>query len=344
MGSLFFKSALPTCFLALASAVAVAQSSDQAFPTPITSSELRGTIRARDIGDPRQTTYYYAFEGSQGDVFINVVARNLAGSIDVYTADGLRLLTRMVIYPDAETTETGRVLYLRKPERLLLRVEGRTPGDDPANFTVKFAGGFIALAPEKSVVPDKKSETIGATRQETGVRVNSVGTILEVLPKKKVEKTESAAAAVSAEAPTRIETKADIESPSSTTEIDRDAKPQVVVTEPSDLPTLFGGKKPAPATKTSTPKPPVRRAGRNAPPVRKATPPKSDVAEAPVTKSPDPMAGIRLVVELKTGEMVERLMTDVARFSVDKGILTVIGKDGKTTRYSILDVSKVTIQ
>ena len=37
-------------------------------------------------------------------------------------------------------------------------------------------------------------------------------------------------------------------------------------------------------------------------------------------------------------------MTEVRKFSVDGGVLTVITKDGNISRYSILDVIKVTIQ
>jgi hypothetical protein len=37
-------------------------------------------------------------------------------------------------------------------------------------------------------------------------------------------------------------------------------------------------------------------------------------------------------------------MNEVLRFSVDKGVLTVISRDGSIGRYSILDVEKVTIQ
>src|SRR4249919_3537915 len=44
-----------------------AQSTLQEHPTPIVRNELVGTIRARDLGDARLTTYYYWFEGPQAD-------------------------------------------------------------------------------------------------------------------------------------------------------------------------------------------------------------------------------------------------------------------------------------
>ena len=59
---------------------------------------------------------------------------------------------------------------------------------------------------------------------------------------------------------------------------------------------------------------------------------------------PDPLANIRLVIQLKDGKMIERHLNEVLKFSVDNGVLTVIGKDGTIARYSMLLVNKVTIE
>src|SRR5881394_3704984 len=82
---------------------AAAQSIDQNFPTPITSSEVNVLIRPRDMGDSRLTTYFYAFDGAQGDIFINVVSRNFTGDIDVFTVEGLQPLTKIVFYADTDS-------------------------------------------------------------------------------------------------------------------------------------------------------------------------------------------------------------------------------------------------
>ncbi len=164
-----------------ASPFVFAQSSDQNFPTPVTSSEIRGTIRARDVGDSRNTTYFYAFDGEQGDIFVNIQTKNFDGDIDVFTADNLRPMTKVVLYADAGVTETGRIIYLRKGERLLLRVEGRTPGDDAATFVVKFAGSFVALTPSTRKTDDSSPQVAASD----GVRLNSVGA---VIPRTEVKK------------------------------------------------------------------------------------------------------------------------------------------------------------
>ena len=102
----FFAAA---AILLLGSISSIAQSSDQNFPTPLTTNEVDGVIKARVIGDPRATTYFYAFDGGQGDIFINVVTKNFSGDIDIFSAQAMTPLAKMVIYPESGASETGRL-------------------------------------------------------------------------------------------------------------------------------------------------------------------------------------------------------------------------------------------
>jgi hypothetical protein len=69
------------------------------------------------------------------------------------------------------------------------------------------------------------------------------------------------------------------------------------------------------------------------------------VKSAPPTEpAADPLAKIHLVVLFKDGTSIERPMNEVLKFSVDKGVLTVLTTDGETVRYSILEVAKVSIE
>jgi len=339
MTNLLARSILFLAGFLLTTAPIFAQSSDQNFPTPVTSNEINGQIRARDVGDPRLTKYFYVFDGGQGDIFLNVVTRNFAGDIDVFTAETLRPMTKMVIYPDGTSTnETGRLIYLRKGERLLLRIEGRSPNDDPAMFRVKFGGSFIAIAGGK----EQDAPSIGDSQSESGIKVNSVGTIVAVTPKTRPAKPPvEIPSSVPVKTTAKTETKAQ-EKPKAEPVAESEAgasKPVAVVSETSPVATVFDSKKKLEVEKKTT-EPKSKSTATKIPPVKKA---EKTVAPPPEPKI-DPLAGIRLIVQLKTGEVIERPMSEVQRFSWDKGILVVIGKDGKASRYSILDILKVTIE
>lgn len=312
------------------SAGLTAQSTDQNFPSPVTQSEVGSTIRARDIGDARLTTHYWVFDGAQGDIFINVMTQNFSGDIDVYQASDLKPLTKMVMFADAGASETGRVIYMRQPGRLMLRVQGRTPNDDPASYKIKFAGSFVALAPQK----EQKPPTVEGT-DETGINVNSVGTILPVKPKPTAEakpekkvpaRTETAATSPQTPPAKRAETK------------EQAAAPEKDTPEKDDpsVETIFGNKA-AKVTVTRTPpetaNPPTRRTA------TVSRPPKT--RPEPVK---DPLAGVSLVVTLKDGTRNELPMTDIIRFVYDHGFLTIFMKDGSIKRVGVAELASVTVQ
>lgn len=325
---------LSTVTLALTAGV-IAQSSDAAFPTPLTSNELTGTIRARDIGDPRLTTYYYVFDGVQGDIFINVVAKNFTGDIDVFTQTGQRPLTKMVFYADADATETGRLIYLRRPERLILRVEGRPPGDDAATFDIKFGGSFVALAPTKE---EEKAPTVEETAPSSGITVNSVGTIVAVAPKPKP--TPKATPVETTQTVTTVAAKEEVETPAAEKPSETRKKPVVVVEDYPGVGEESENARRKPET-PATPKPVRPKPVAKRPPAKEK--PKAPPAE-PKETAPDPLAGVRLVIVLKDGTVIEKDLTALVRFTFDKGVLTVIAKDGGITRYQMTDVAQVNVQ
>lgn len=164
-----------------------AQSTKQDAPTPVTGNVITGEIRPRAVGDPRLTNYYYIFKGNQGDVFINVVSNNLDGDIDIFTAGKLDPLTKIPLFSGVSENETGRVIYLRKPAQLILRVQGRTPNDESATFQIKFAGSFVAM---EAVETDNGPELPKIDLADRGAaRVSPVGTIIEVFPRPEEEET-----------------------------------------------------------------------------------------------------------------------------------------------------------
>ena len=330
-----------------------AQSTSQEFPSPIVSNEISGTIKPRDIGDSRLTSYYYQFDGSQGDLFINIVTKNFSGDIDVFTYTGLRPLTKIVVYADLAENETGRVIYLRKPEKMLLRVQGRTPGDDAATFRIKFAGSFVASSlPEPASEPALPAVT---TRNESGIRVNSVGTIVEVIPKATPLPPPAEKAASDSDDRPKVTAKAD------------EVTEKVAEEKPKEDQTIDGPEKKLDVVVTDTTgaAPAKRAPGRTrrratsseaGAGTAKTTPDNTESAarparsrrgrtqEPPTPKPPDPMENFSLVILFKDSTTVTRPMIEVLRFTVDKGVLTVVAKDGSIGRYSMIDVAKVTIE
>lgn len=341
------------------------QSVSQDFPTPITANDISGIIKARDIGDSRLTTYYYALNGEQGDLFVNLVTRNFTGDIDIFTVNGLRPITKIVVYADYNESETGRAIYLRKPERLLLRVQGRSPNDDEASFRLKFAGSFVAMrsedVPTGPEMPKVSQETVGS------VRVNAVGTILPSPPKSVVDAPAGAKqeAKIPSAEPPQIEASAEVEL-AETIEGKQNTSDEPVAEEKMTDARVAGRRssRRPPATRSTspavTPKKETAVMSPDEKPTEERPTTKKEAEEAgfrtltgnrrakadkgPVETRADPLASINLVIQFKDGNILERKMSEVTRFSVDKGVLVVVLKTGGTTRYPIVEVAKVTIE
>lgn len=323
-----------------------AQSSNVEYPTPVTSSEVKGVIKARDIGDSRLTTHYYVFDGNQGDIFVNVETSNLNGDIDIFLAETLKPLTKFSVFADTSLTQAGRTIYLRKPERLILKIEGRTPSDDPASYTIKFDGSFLAIADPDSIPKDPMGTPEIKPGNEGDVIVNSVGTIIEVKPKPTPEpkptvarttrrttrRTAARTAPKPKPAPTEPEKKEE-----TAVKTEPETKPEVVVTDNTTA---------AEPEKKEAAKKPVRKTRTTRRTAAKAKPaPKTETAATPAEPKPNPLENVKLLVVLKSGEWIAYPMSEVVRVGVDnKGVLTIITKKGDIKRYSILDVAKMTIE
>ncbi len=321
------------CILHFALLISFAQSTEQKFPTLVTSNEISGKIAARDIGDSRLTTYYYAFNGTQGDVFLTIETSNLNGDIDIFTADELRPVTKIALFADSSNNKTVRTIYLRKDEKLILRIEGKTPNDDDATFKIKFEGSFAAITDAKNVeveAPKVKSKT------DSDVVVNSVGTIIEVkpkptpVPKVEIAKVEKPKMPKVKPTPKTKAEKPKVEETETVGEVSNTQKPSV---KPAKV------KKPKVETPEKLPKPETPK------PEKPKKTPKPKVQPKPKNETAAALENVKLLVELKDGTKYERPMSEVLRVNVDKdGMLTIVTKDGKIERYSILDVAKMTIQ
>lgn len=305
-----------------------AQSTDQSFPTAITTNQINGQIKARDLGDSRLTTYFYVFGGEQGDIFINIQTKNFDGDIDVFTLNGLRPLTKIRVFSDSSDNETGRIIYLRQPEKLLLRIEGRSPNDDAATFQIKFAGSFLA---EKSATKDSDAPQVKNENQGE-VTVNSVGTIIQTKPKPTPKPSQTPK-----ETETVVKKEAVKETPKA------EEKTETVVKKEEETP------KKAEETKVETPKYEVVITENIEKPKEEKTEDKAETkteekSEETPKKEVNPLDNIKLIVIFKDGKKIERPMSEIMSVNVDKGMLTIIQKDGTIGRYSILDIVEFTIR
>jgi len=324
----------------LAGAV-VAQSTDIAWPSPVRTNEVQGTIPARDLGDPRVTDHFYAFTGTPGDLLITVDSRNLNGDIDVFTFSGLRPVLKFTVYAGSSSPIT-KSIYLRTQEDFILRVEGRTPNDDSAVYRLRFSGAFLPitsgpLAEHEVAAP----EATAGGPNKGGRRVSSVGARIEEPRSEVVEapKERPTSGAVRESAPKVTAAKTPIRNSRARRPVSRRARP---IAAPKPKETVAKGetekKPPAEGSETETPAavPPTRKGRVVRAPAKPAT------VETPAQESEE--SGPRLIIETSYGTLVDRSMSGVRRVTVENGQVVVIGKDGKIKRIPLASVVRMTIR
>jgi hypothetical protein len=202
---------------------AAAQSTDIEFPTPVRSGEISGAISPRDLGDARLTRYFYAFRGTPGDLIITAESENLEGDVDVFTAGVLRPLAKISLYAGGTRSGGSKTIYLRTNESLILRVEARTPNDNPGSFLVRFNGAFEPLG---SDVPDPEPviPTLSSgTSAPKGRRVTATGARIE---EPEPEPAATARSEASAPAEPATESPTSTTSPETTAEAAKPAPPK----------------------------------------------------------------------------------------------------------------------
>jgi len=344
------KSSIGICWVVLlwllAGTAVCAQSIDVTSPSPVRTNEVVGRIAARDLGDARLTDHFYAFTGPPGDVLITIQGTNLNGDVDVFTAGSLRPLLKFVLYAESASPIT-KSIYLRRREKLILRVEARSPNDDEGLYQLRFGGSFepVIGGPEIADNEAPSSAATGALGQKAR-RVNSVGARINE-PAPPVSEV--------AVAPTPEPTPIESPSPEATKEKPAEVKapkpsPPRSARSPSRQPagrraTASASPKPERKAATGEPnetpepetasKPPARSsARRGASPSAKPKPPPEPVDET----------GPRLIIETYGGNLINRPMRSVRRVTVENGLVVVVGIDGKIDRIQLVNIVRMTIQ
>jgi hypothetical protein len=315
---------------------ASAQSTNIEFPTPVVSNEVSGVIEARDVGDPRLTRHFYLLTGTQGDLVLTVESSNLNGDIDLFTAGSLRPLTKLSLFAGLSTTSASKSVYLRQRESLILRVEARSANDEAGRYHLKFSGGFEPMA-DATPPPENVEPTVSSapSRDKNVRRVTSSGARIkeeEPVEVAKVEPPKPAPAPKVKEKKTKPEpTTASAEEPAAAAPV-----------KPKPAKTTRTARTRTTARKTPTRKPPATTTAKKK--EETAPAPDANATQTPAPALAEPAINPRLIIETRDGMRVERYMSEVRRFTIERGVLVVVTNDGKVERRPMTSVLRVTIE
>lgn len=329
-----------TLFLALLASgrTTAAQSTDQSLPTPVLANEINGKIAALDLGDPRQTRHYYAFQGVPGDVLISLSSQNLNGDIDIFTAVTLRPLMKITMYASSFSPEITKSFYLRSRQVLILRVEARTPNDDVGSYHVRLGGAYEPFSGGIPVAEEATEQASEVRRTSSGNprRLSSVGARIEEPPGestiKPAEETATNTPAVTKTAtpkaprnqPARNTRGSAPRTPPKPASTRREAKTEPGKTEAAQSETSEAKKEPAEEKPAAAPE---------------------EKTEKPAAQEiPAPQPGAHLIIEEKDGTRIDRPMSTVRRVVIEGGVIVIVLKTGRTERVPLSLVSKMSIE
>jgi hypothetical protein len=306
---------------------AFGQSSDQNLPSPVLSKEIAGRINALDLGDPRSTRHYYAFSASPGDLLITVEGHNLNGDVDVFTAVTFRPLMKTTMIATSQSSEITKGIYLRVHQILILRVEARTPNDDPGTYHIRFGGTFEpfsgGIPVAENAAPTEPSEDKGDAN-----RLSSVGA---TIPRPVTETAEAKPS------PDATEEKKPVEKPS--------PAPRRNTARNTRRNTRT-----APARKTPAPKPTTETAKENPAETTETTAAPAEptttksATEKPANQELPQVPGTRLIIQQKDGTTINRPMSTVRRVVIEGPTIVIVLKTGKIERIPMANVARMSIE
>ena len=331
----FFASVL--ALLLLSTSGAAAQSTEQDFPTPVHSSDIFGTIHALDVGDPRLTHHFYAFNGTHGDLLVTVESRNLNGDVDVFTAVTLKPLLKIPMYAGASSSITTKSIYMRAEDILILRVEARSPNDDDGTYRIRLGGAF---APFSGGIPVAENEATETEKRSPGIgtrRVSSVGARVE---EPIVTAPASAVGPAKNEEPVKTDETSKTVSSKGRRPVTRAAR---------NRSSTRARPKPAPAPEKTASNPPadtkqeVTREPTEQPAAPKPAPAEVEAKRGNEKQENPASPGAHLIIEQKDGTRIDRPMSTVRRIMIDNGQIVIFLKNGRIQRVSMTDVARMAI-
>jgi hypothetical protein len=365
----------------LASTASTAQSGDASYPTPVFTNEVVGRISPRDVGDPRRTSHFYTFRGTEGDLSVTFDSTELTGDVDVFTATTLRPLLKITLLGDA--AHVTKSFYVRSEETLVLRVQARAVGDAEGTYRVTFGGSFEPAPPELANSQEPSAPTVkeSGSRDRNARRATSTGARIEepvAAPSKETAKEEAKPSPTPAATPSRRTTSSAARSRAGTRNAPRRTRSTASTPRAGATKSETGEAKNAGTSgesnngeaKSSSQPSTETNGATNTTESAAATPPKPSTAtrrrparttrrsagesgtaradssgqpsNAPATSEPLPKQ--RLLIITKNGTMIERDMDTVRRVTVENNQVVVVTKDGKIIREPLANVLKMSIE
>lgn len=320
------------------------------------TSEIEGTIPALDVGDSRLTRHFYAFEATPGDLSVTVNSRNLNGDVDVFTAVTFRPLLKISIYANTIRPEVTKGIYFRSRQILILRVEARSPDDDPGSYRITFGGSFQAFSGGIPVAENAESKSESATTSRSPRRLSSVGATIPQPVEPKTEEAKTEEKVPEREPPKETESKPEPKpKPARTTargsarnRTPRTPRPKPTETEKPKVEPAKTETSEAGMPETEKPKPEKTRTAKSRSTKPKAEPKPAEgeesSGETPSTTAPQETPGPHLIIEQTDGTRIDRPMSTVRRVIVEGGTIVVVLKTGKIERVPMSAVVRMSIE
>ena len=327
-----------------------AQSTEQSLPTPVLSNEITGKIKALDLGDPRLTRHYYAFEANPGDLLITVDSRNLNGDIDIFTAVTFKPLMKATVYASSQAPEITKGIYLRTHQILILRVEARTPSDEPGTYQIRFGGTFAQFSGGIPVAEPSTAESEEVPEKGGANRLSSVGATIPRPPTETVAESAEPKPSPSPESAEKPAEETATTKKSTSTTSRRNTRPSTRRTTRTAPAKSTAAKKPEPAkptgTETEIAKPVEEKPAEEKPAEEK--PVEKPVETNPPAKKTKPqevvLPGAHLIIEQKNGDKIDRPMSSVRRVIVEGNMIVIVMKNGRIDRIPMSDVTRMAIE
>ena len=335
----------------IAAGVGHAQSNDQTLPTPVLTNEITGTIRALDVGDSRLTRHFYAFEGTPGDLSVTVNSRNLNGDVDIFTAVTFRPLLKISIYANTISPEVTKGVYFRSRQILILRVEARSPDDDPGSYRITLGGSFQPFSGGIPVAENTESTSDTMTTSRNPRRLSSVGATIPRPPEPKAEEAKTEEKPAVSEPPKETEARPEAKpKPTRTTTRGsaRNRTPRAPRTKPpeTEKPKPEAAKTEPSETETPKTEKPKTAKSRTTKPKVEPKPAEGEEksGETQPAAPPQEPPGPHLIIEQKDGTRIDRPMSTVRRVIVEAGTIVVVLKTGKIERVPLSAVARMSIE